>query len=182
MPECPVSVTTANSPIELALAENDRAIARFIAAARAVPAGSWNVPIKQASWTPAQVVEHVAITTEVAAGVVRGEGFGKIPFVMPLFRPMLRIWYNGVLKRGAFPAQSKGPLVLKPSDSPAPREQGLERLDRAGQVAESVMRELSTRGDGTFKHPVFGKLGVVDYVRFGAIHTVHHAEQLEGVV
>ena len=176
-----MSVETANAPINLALAGNDRAIARFVAAARAVPAHAWSVPIKQASWTPAQVVEHIAITTEVAAGVVRGEGFGKVPFVMPLFRPMLRIWYNGVLKRGAFPAQSKGPPVFKPSDSPPSLEPSLERLARAGEVAGSTIRDFVAKGGETFKHPVFGKLDVVDYVRFGAIHTVHHAEQLEGV-
>ncbi len=171
----------AGSPLDRALTENDRATARFIVAARAMPASAWSVPLKPASWTPAQIVEHVAITTEVAAGVVRGEGFGKVPFVMPLFRPMLRIWYNGVLKRGAFPEQSKGPPVLKPSDSPAALETLMARLEQGMRKAESTMREFVVKGDGTFKHPVFGKLSVVDYVRFGAIHTVHHAEQLEGV-
>ena len=41
------------------------------------------------------------------------------------------------------------------------------------------MREYAAKGDGTFKHPVFGTLAVTDYVRFGALHSVHHAEQLE---
>jgi len=169
------------TPIEVAIAENHRALARFIAAARAVPASAANVPIKQGSWTPAQVVEHVAITTEVATGVVRGEGFGKVPFIMPLFRPLLRNWYGGVLMKGAFPLQSKGPPVLKPSETPPSIEASLARLEQGARKSDPVMREFANNGDGTFKHPVFGRLSVADYVRFGAIHTVHHAEQIEGV-
>ncbi len=137
--------------------------------------------MKQGSWTPSQVVEHIAITTEAAAAVVRGDGFGKVPFIMPLFRPLLRHYYNGVLKRGAFPAQSKGPPVLKPSASPPSLETSLARLERGVPMSDSVMRDFAARGDGEFNHPVFGRIGVVGYVRFGALHTVHHAERLEGL-
>jgi hypothetical protein len=176
-----MSSVASNASIDLALAENVRAMARFIAAARAVPGTAWSVPVKPAAWTPAQIVEHVAITTEAAAAAVRGEGFGKVPFIMPLFRPMLRNWFSGVMKRGAFPAQSKGPPVLKPSDSPPALDVTIARLERGVRNAESTVRDFAARGDGTFKHPVFGRLSVVDYVRFGAIHAVHHAEQLEAV-
>ncbi|MES1259593.1 MAG: DinB family protein [Gemmatimonadota bacterium] len=176
-----MSVAPANAPIDQAVAENNAALARFIAAARAVPEGAADRPIKQASWTPAQVVEHVAITAEAAAAAVRGEGFGKVPWIMPLFRPLLRNWFNGVLKRNAFPEQSKGPSVLRPSESPAAIAVSIARLERETAVANAVMRDFAMRGDGSFKHPVFGRLSVVDYVRFGALHTVHHAAQLDGV-
>jgi hypothetical protein len=170
---------TSNTPIDSALSEQDLAMTRFIAAARAVPSSAANTPIHQASWTPAQIVEHVAITTEVAANGVRGGGFGKIPLIMPLLRPLLRNWYGGVLKRGAFPKQSKGPPVLKPSESPPPIDASITRLERALRAADPIMREFANKGDGTFKHAVFGRISVAEYVRFGAIHAVHHAEQLE---
>ena len=59
-----------------------------------------------------------------------------------------------------------------PTLQPAPRmEAALVRL-------ESQTREMARAGRHVFDHPVFGKIGVAEYVRFSELHARHHQLQL----
>ena len=60
-----------------ALTLNRDAAQRFLATARAVPPERWVTPVAPGKWSPAQIVDHVATSTEVAPeGDPRRQGHG----------------------------------------------------------------------------------------------------------
>jgi hypothetical protein len=80
-----------------------------------------------------------------------------------------------VLKRGRFIPGSNSPKVFRPSDAPAPQAELVRRLETAMAAFEADAAAARTT---TFDHPFFGRLRLIDFVRFQEIHTNHHRGQL----
>lgn len=154
-----------------ALQGNRQAVAAFLAAARNVPSARWAVPRAPGKWSPGQVAEHVARTLEL-----NGELFGGAPpRGAPRFiRPVMRLGFNWVLRRGRFPGGSRSPAAMRPGPAPATPDVVLARL----QAAAAALEARAAAHAGPLDHPFFGKVSVAALVRLQEIHTRHHMAQL----
>jgi hypothetical protein len=162
--------------LESALADQQRAAEAFKAAALAVPDAVWNVPRAPGKWSPAQVTDHVGVSTRVARNTVVGHaGMGGIPkFLRWLPR---RLFFDRVLTNG-FPEKGRGPAVFAPAHDPLPRQKLVEQLDAEVRAFAADARAAAAAGKSTFEHPFFGRIAIADYVTFNARHLDHHRAQL----
>jgi hypothetical protein len=165
------------SALDDALAANRAAAKQFLATARAVAKEKWAAPIAPGKWSPAQITEHVALSTEVALKAIKGDkSMGSIPrFLRWLPR---KLGFDPTIKKGRFPEKQRGPAIFKPSDAHANYEISAARFDRAIADLESQVRELAKAGKYAFEHSFFGRVAIADYVKFNALHSEHHERQL----
>jgi hypothetical protein len=165
------------SALDDALAANREAAKQFLATARTVAKEKWAAPIAPGKWSPAQITEHVALSTEVALKAIKGDkSMGSIPsFLRWLPR---KLGFDPTIKKGRFPEKQRGPAIFKPSDSHANYDISAARFDRAIADLESHARELAKAGTTAFEHSFFGRVLIADYVKFNALHSEHHERQL----
>jgi uncharacterized damage-inducible protein DinB len=158
---------------------NQIAIAEFLDAVKAVPAEEWAAPRASGQWSPAQVVEHVALVYELGLKLMKGTATD--PSAPRWLRPLIGMFIRRtVLRTGRF-MKSKTAAPFDPQGAPAPRDTLVARLDEASRAFErSAVQEVES-GRSTFDHPAFGRFGVADYVQFQAYHTKHHQAQLRRV-
>src|SRR6185503_7326959 len=83
-----------------ALADNRAAVIDLVAAAER-SAATWTTPRAPGKWSPSQVVAHVAAGLEEGANVVSGAP--SIPMPPAFLRPLARLYFNRILKKGVFP-------------------------------------------------------------------------------
>lgn len=161
--------------IDAIIADNDAATAELLEAAGRT-GSAWTTAPAPAGWSPAQVIEHVSLTLEQGAAVVSGQP-SKFPDFPALLRPLARgLYYNRVLKKGAFPP-SKTTAALEPSAGAATPEEGARRLKAAARAFSQACHERAARGPDIV-HPVFGTVSVESYARFQVLHTRHHRAQV----
>ena len=167
------------SDLDAAIAAQRRAADAYKAAALAVNESVWNTPRAPGKWSPAQVTDHVGLSTKVARDFMAGKpGMGNLPFFL---RPVLSTFFlRPVLKKGAFPKTGRGPSIFAPAHSPMPREQLCARIDSEIAAIEADARAMVNSGKAEFTHGFFGRMAVADYVTFNALHFDHHREQLPG--
>ena len=158
------------------LAANRAAVIDLVAAAER-SATTWTTPCAPGKWSPSQVVEHVARGLEEAANVVSGAP--SIPMPPAFLRPLLRLYFNRILKKGVFPNGWKAHKALNPASGPATPAQARVRLEGALARFDEECRRRAASG----QHAVstgFGTVSVEDYARFSAMHTRHHCRQMPG--
>ena len=159
-----------------ALAANRGAVLDLVAAAER-SAATFTTPRAPGKWSPSQVVEHVAGGLEEGANVVSGAPSIAMP---PAFlRPLLRLYFNRILKKGVFPNGFKAHKALDPVTGPATPAQARVRLEGALARFDQECRRRVASG----QHVVstgFGTVSVEDWVRFSALHTRHHSKQVDG--
>jgi hypothetical protein len=160
-----------------AIADNHKAVDEFTAAARAVDAARWTLPRAEGKWSPAQVVEHIALTYEYSRAVLNDHAPG--PSAPRFLRPLVRLFFvNPVLKHGRFKPNAKAPSMFQPSSVPGDAAELLPRLEAALSGFEAELRTADRLGRSTVNHPFFGIMPVTDYLRLQAIHARHHRAQL----
>lgn len=160
--------------IASALEGNRNAVDDLVRAAEAC-AGVWTTPSAPGKWSPAQVVEHVAISLEEGAAVVAGRP-SKLPTVPALLRPLARIFLKRVIKTGTFPRSKTSPGMDPPS-GPATPAASRPRLEAALADFERECEARVASGQPV-RSPAFGTVRVEDYARFVEAHTRHHTRQL----
>jgi len=160
--------------LETALAAHRQAVEDFLSTARGVPVAQWGQPRAPGKWSPGQVTEHVARAYEMNRRVVNGSfpGSGAPRLMRPLLRTFL---LNPVLKRGKFLPGSKSPRVFRPGALPPQQAPLIGRLQIAVKNFEA---DASAVTRDFIEHPIFGRLGLADFVRLQEIHTRHHRNQL----
>jgi hypothetical protein len=161
--------------IDAILEDNVAAAAEVLDAASRC-GDAWGAPRAPGGWSPAQVVEHVALTLEQGAAVVSGREskFPKFPgFLRPLAR---RFYYSRVLKEQRFPRSRTTP-ALEPSAGAATLEEADARLQAAVRTFNQACRDRLANGR-PLEHPVFGAVTVEGYAQFQVLHTRHHLAQL----
>lgn len=157
------------------LEANRAAVGELIRASKCV-AATWTTPTAPGKWSPAQIVEHVALSLEEGAKVVEGEP-SKLPRVPLPLRPVARmVLFKRVLRRNRF-AKAKTNPEMDPLDGPASPEEARRRLEAACDAFEAACRTYATR-DGRLRTPFFGTVDLDDYVRFTELHTRHHCRQM----
>lgn len=158
------------------LAANRAAVIDLVAAAER-SAATWTTPRAAGKWSPSQVMEHVARTLEESANVVAGAP-SKFPTLPVFVRPVLRLFFNRVLKKGAFP-KAKAVKGLDPTSGPATPAQARVRVEGALAKFDQECRRRAASGQNV-RHPTFGTVSVEEYARLQVIHTRHHCRQMPG--
>jgi len=154
------------------------AITAFLVAARKLPETAWERPMSAGKWTPAQVAEHLRLTYVVLQNELAG-GTGLRIRTPWLIRQLLRLRIlPRILATGRLPAGARASSEIRPGNGPFPRDQVLDALQVAANVAEeSVARRWDERGAG-ITHHVFGHVDLPRAMRFLTVHTDHHTRQL----
>jgi len=158
------------------LAANRAAVLDLVAAAER-SAATWTTPRAPGKWSPSQVVEHVARSLEESANVVSGapSKFGTSPAFL---RPLFRLFFYRILKKGAFP-KAKANKAFDPTSGPATPAQARARLEGALARFDQECRRRAASGQNVVSTG-FGTVSVEDYARFQALHTRHHCKQMPG--
>ena len=159
------------------LAAHDAAVHDFVAAAER-SAATWTTPRAPGKWSPSQVVEHVLRGLDEAANAVSGAP-SSIPMPPAFLRPLFRLYFNRILKKGVFPKGWKALKAFDPATGPATPAQARVRLEGALARFDQECRRRVASG----QHVVSTHLGTVsveDYVRYSALHTRHHCKQMPG--
>jgi hypothetical protein len=158
------------------LAANRAAVLDLVAAAER-SAATWTTPRAPGKWSPSQVVEHVAGGLEEAANVVSGAP--SIPMIPAFLRPLARLYFNWILKKGVFPNGWKAHKALNPATGPATPAQARVRLEGALARFDQECRRRAASGHQLVSSG-FGTVSLEDLVRFSALHTRHHCKQMPG--
>jgi hypothetical protein len=160
-------------------ADHTAALAEFADTARGLPPERWAVPLTPGKWSPAEVTGHLAEAYQVLNVELAG-GAGMRLLGSPLQRWILRhTLLPRILSSGRFPAHARAPAETRPLRAEARPEAGIAALTR---VAEQFMDALGARASVErvrLTHAYFGPLGLRQAVRLCAVHTRHHARQLE---
>ena len=161
------------------LAANRAAVLDLVAAAER-SAATWTTPRAPGKWSPSQVVEHVGGGLEEAANVVSGAPSIPMPpaFLLAFLRPLARLIFNRVLKKGVFPNGFKAHKAMNPTSGPATPAEARVRLEGAFARFDQECRRRAASGQPVVS--IFGTQSVEDFVRFNAIHTRHHCKQMPG--
>ena len=160
-----------------ALASNRDAVLELVAAAER-SAATWTTPRAPGKWSPSQVVEHATRGFEEAAKGVSGAP-SSIPMPPAFLRPLLRFFFKRVLKKGIFPKGFKAHKAMNPASGPATPAEARVRLERALARFDQECRRRVASG----QHVVstgFGTVSIDDFVRYSALHTRHHCQQMPG--
>lgn len=170
-------ITWSMPDLDALLAANRSAVDDLTRAARALPVERWYQPRAAGKWSPAQLLEHVAIAYEKSQDVIRME---RAPTRIPRFLRSItgRLFFRPILRKGMFPERSPGPKLLRPSAHPPDREAVLRRLRVAAEVFEGAANERRQTGRTMLDHPFFGAVSLEDWVRFSELHTRHHVDQV----
>jgi hypothetical protein len=160
--------------IDGALTASREAVNRLIATA-ALTGTDWTTPLAPGKWSPSQIVEHVARCFDASVNVAGGRpsAFPQLPAVV---RPVLRIVFRQILKRGALP-RGKTTKAMNPLSGPATPADGRARLEAAHDRYETACRQLAAHRE-PMRTPMFGRVPVEDFVRFMELHTQHHHRQI----
>ncbi|HSC27908.1 MAG TPA: DinB family protein [Vicinamibacterales bacterium] len=161
------------------LAANRAAVVDLVAAAER-SAATWTTPRAPGKWSPSQVVEHVAGGLEEGANIVSGAPSIPMPpgFLRAFLRPLARLIFKRVLKKGVFPKGFKATKALDPTSGPATPAEARVRLEAAFARFDQECRQRAASGQPVVS--LFGQVTVEDFVRFNEIHTRHHRQQMPG--
>ena len=96
------------------LADNRAAVLDLVAAAER-SAATWTTPRAPRKWSPSQVVEHVAGGLDEAANIISGAPSIPMPMPPAFLRPLIRLYFNRILKKGVFPKGWKAHKALDPA-------------------------------------------------------------------
>jgi uncharacterized damage-inducible protein DinB len=144
----------------------------------AVPADAWERPLGEGKWSPAETALHLILAYERLASELGGGP--SVRFLAPWWqRAAFRRLFLGRILRGDFyPKKVKGPPEARPEPPFPDRAEALRRLRGAGDAFERAVRDGYAKGDGCVTHPYLGRLEPADALRFFALHTRHHREQM----
>ena len=159
-----------------ALAANRAAFMDLLAAAER-SAATWTTPRVPGKWSPSQVVEHVARGLEEAVNVVSGAP--SLPMPPAFLRPLLRLYFNRILKKGVFPKGFKAHKAMNPTSGPTTPAEARVRVEGALARFDQECRRRADSGQNVVSTG-FGTVSVEDFVRFSALHTRHHCKQMPG--
>jgi hypothetical protein len=163
-----------------ALAANRAAFMDLLAAAER-SAATWTTPPAPGKWSPSQVVEHVARGLEESVIVFSGAPSSvKIPAFLRPLRPLFRLYFYRILKKGVFPKGWKSHKAFDPTSGPATPAEARGRVEGALVRFDQECRRWVDGGQSVVKNTGFGTVSVEDLVRWSALHTRHHCKQMPG--
>jgi hypothetical protein len=158
-----------------ALAANRAAVIDLVSAAER-SAATWTTATAPRKWSPSQIVEHVARGLDEGANIAAGTP--SLPMPPVILRPLIRLFFNRIVKKDAFPKGFKAHKTMNPASGPATPAEARVRLELAFARFDFECRRCAASGQQVKSG--FGKVSVEDFVRFNALHTRHHGKQMPG--
>jgi hypothetical protein len=137
-------------------------------------AGTFTSPAAPGKWSPAQVVEHIALSLEAAAVDLSGKPSGLPSLPAPLRFLARKLLFERVLRNGSFP-KARTNKAMNLASGPETASLAAARLDTAWRTFATA---CDAHGGAPATSRVFGTIPLSDYARFQALHTAHHAKQL----
>jgi hypothetical protein len=157
------------------LAEARAAVEAMIQTVHAT-ATQWAAPPAPGRWSPSQIVEHVALALEASADEIAGRP-SRFPDLPRPIRFLARtFFFDRVLRTGAFPKGKTNPAMNPASGPPTPAA-GVARLEAAWEQLSGTCTTAAAQ-NLQMTSTIFGRVGLVDYIRFQTQHTRHHHRQL----
>jgi uncharacterized protein DUF1569 len=129
-------------------------------------------------WTPAQIVEHLALGLTLSAETFLSRK-NHAPMKRRSRTPAEQIARLFIFGLRRFPPGRKSPERTTPPpqiDHRAAEEHFLAGVEAWDQVDRALLPER--RADLFVKHPRMGDLTVEEWMRFHVIHARHHAKQI----
>jgi len=130
-------------------------------------------------WTPAQIVEHLALGLTLSAATFLSRR-NHAPMKRRPRTPAEKIARLFIFGLRWFPPGRKSPERTTPPpqiDRKAAEAHFLAGLEAWDQVDRALLPER--RADLFVKHPRMGDLTVEEWMRFHVIHARHHAKQIQ---
>lgn len=156
------------------------AVSEFVGAGRRFPGGAWTQALAHGRWSPAEITSHVAEAYDVLRRELSGEP-GMQLLGSPLQRWLLRrTMLPRILRGRPFPAGVRAPRETRPHELHADPTSALAALELK---ADAFARELSAQVSDRrlrLSHAYFGPMSARETLQLVAVHTRHHARQLEG--
>lgn len=173
----PVRATIGYSPRmhDALLADHRNAVRSLVEAARSTGADGWNRPVAEGKWSPGEIAEHLRLTYAILNREI-ATGDGLRVRTSWLQRLLLRVVFlPRILGKGEIPAGARAAKEIRPAGGPFEREATLAGLeDEARRFEEGIV----SRPGVTVTHHVFGRASAEVALRFCAVHTRHHGEQM----
>lgn len=129
-------------------------------------------------WTPAQIVEHLALGLGLSAETFQARR-NHAPMVRRPRTPAEKIAKLFIFGLRWFPPGRKAPERTTPApriDRASAEAHFLAAVEAWDQVDRALLPER--RADLFVKHPRMGDLTVEEWMRFHMIHARHHAKQI----
>ncbi len=129
-------------------------------------------------WTPAQIVEHLALGLNLSAATFQARR-NHAPMKRRLRTPAEQIARLFIFGLRWFPPGRKAPERTTPPaqiDRATAEAHFLAGVEAWDQVDRALLPER--RADLFVKHPRMGDLNVEEWMRFHVIHARHHAKQI----
>ena len=155
------------------------AVSDFVGAARRFPGEAWTQALAPGKWSPAEITSHVTEAYEVLRRELKG-GTGMQLLGSPLQRWVLRRTMLPAILRGRpFPAAARAPREIRPRGVLADPTSALAALEvTAGAFAQELGARAADRRL-RLSHAYFGQMSAWQSLQLAAVHTRHHARQLE---
>lgn len=165
-----------------ALSEHRAAADRYLQTLGRIDDELWGRPWKPGGWAPSQITHHLILYYEAAAAVVRGDLEMRYR-VGPAWRSVLR-WFlvPHILFHGNFPLPAIAPREVRPQGEPPPRAEAAELLQQRTATAQSLLSGVRDDSRLRLRHPYFGPLPPLRFLRLSTVHMDHHRRQVEAVL
>jgi hypothetical protein len=160
------------------LAGHRGAVERFVASARTISPDRWAEPVSPGKWSPAEIAEHLSLTYDRILAELNGGPPVRVKvkgFKLLLLRLTVMPRFLGA---GYVPPGVRAPREILPVAANPDRAQSLARFEERAAEFERVMAERLPMGKLRVTHPFFGRLTLVQGVRFVEVHLRHHTKQL----
>lgn len=168
-----------------ALAEHEREVGAFAAAARAVGAAGWRRAAAPGRWPPAALVLHVCLAYELGASAAEGGPSMRRRTAAPAAWLSRTVLLPLLLATRRFPRGAPAPAEVRPDLAEAAtlgRDEAVDRLLRAAAYAARALRQAAVERPALrFTHAYFGPLRPLATLRLLSAHTRHHAGGLRAV-
>jgi uncharacterized damage-inducible protein DinB len=144
----------------------------------AVPDGAWERPLGEGKWSPAETAQHLIVVFEKLTKELHGGP--RVQFMVPSWKRAVfrRLFLGRMLRGGWWPSGVQAPPEARPEPPCPSRRDAPLRLRESADGFEHAIRDAHAKGHRGVTHPYLGRLAPAVALRFFALHTRHHRDQL----
>ena len=161
-----------------ATADHRAEVAAAAEAFAAVPAGAWERPLGDGKWSPAEIAQHLILAFEKLTRELHGGP--SVTFMAPAWKRAVfrRLFLGRMLRGNWWPRGVQAPPEAHPEPPFPSRPDAPLRLRESADGFERAIRDAHANRHPGITHPYLGRMAPAVALRFFALHTRHHREQL----